>query len=452
MTTVDLGNFPACIDDVRRVGESTDAGPKDPTRYAPLLPRLAAANVKLPPLYRESVGEPFLAKLERLGDPGFREVLRRDRRREDAAGAMLDLAQAILQNGEGYRERATDAFQEVVSDLYDGFLSAEDRRGVKPPDRGVIAPLVKWGNPHDGPYTWPVAAMIAFRAGASVVSLPPANARRGLLSWAALGHETAGHDVLDADIGLRGELAHAIETSLRRARIASGLPGYWSDRIDETAADVMGILNMGPAAAIGMVGFMRGMNAAWYGHAVLDSEGPEDDSHPADVLRGFLAAATVRRLHFSAAAAWGRAIEQETLADVKEIVLAGRRVPTALARRSAGTVAAALVGTKVAALEHHALGEIQNWRDRDEGIVARLRGLLESGQKVPAHFPAGVYAAHAVAAAVTAALAKGGKVPALYERMQLALEAMHDANPSWGPLFVAHPGDMSRHLARIRRR
>ena len=35
----------------------------------------------------------------------------------------MDLAHAILQNGEGYHARATDAFQEVVSDSYDGFLA-----------------------------------------------------------------------------------------------------------------------------------------------------------------------------------------------------------------------------------------------------------------------------------------------------------------------------------------
>jgi hypothetical protein len=42
---------------------------------------------------------------------------------------MFDIAHSILQNGEGYQETATDAFQEVVSDLYD---STERYREVKP--------------------------------------------------------------------------------------------------------------------------------------------------------------------------------------------------------------------------------------------------------------------------------------------------------------------------------
>jgi hypothetical protein len=362
---------------------------------------------------------------------------------------MLDIAQAILQNGEDYRTVATDAFQEVVSDLYDGFLSAENRRGVKPPDDGVIAPLVKWGRPEAGPYTWPVEATAVFNVGAAIVNLPPANAMRGLLAWAALAHETAGHDVLGADHGLRDELSRSIEAALKRAKIGAGLPDYWSSRIDEAAADVMGILNMGPAAAIGIVGFLRGINGAWTGETVLGGEGPADDPHPADVLRGFLAAATVRLLEFTPANDWARAIEDETLKDATKIVIRGRVVPVAVARRSAEIVAAALVMTEVNALEHHALGEIQNWRDRDEDIVARLRTALQTSQRLPAHFAGGIYAAHVVAAALTGALEKRAKVAYLFERMQAALKAMHNANPSWGPLYVVHPGDVSRLLSRI---
>ena len=132
-------------------------------------------------------------------------------KREGAAGLMMDIAQAILQAGEGFAKAPTDAFEEVVSDLYAGFLSAEDRQGVNPPDRGVISPLVKWGNPGFGPYTWPVDATSAFGCKAAVVSLPPANAREGLVAWSALGHETAGHDILHADTGLPEELSAALQ-------------------------------------------------------------------------------------------------------------------------------------------------------------------------------------------------------------------------------------------------
>ncbi len=108
---------------------------------------------------------------------------------------MLDIAQAILQHTEGYNKKATDAYQEVVSDLYDGFLSAEDRRNIKLPDLAVIAPLVKWGNPKSGPFTWPADCTTEFGVKTAIMNLPPANSQCGILAWAALGHETAGHDI-----------------------------------------------------------------------------------------------------------------------------------------------------------------------------------------------------------------------------------------------------------------
>jgi len=138
--------------------------------------------------------------------------------------------------------------------------------------------------------------------------------------------------------------------------------------------------------------------------------------------------------------------------DVKTILIEDKKITTQIARRSAEIVSSAVAETQLESLEHHALGEIQDWRDHDEHIVWNLRGLLNSDKKLPTHFPDGIYAAHVVAAAVMAGLAKGSKVGHLFERMKQAIKSMHNANPSWGPLFVTHPGDISRHLARVRPR
>jgi hypothetical protein len=100
------------------------------------------------------------------------------------------------------------------------------------------------GNPDSGPYTWPSDATSAFQAKAPIVNLPPANTHRGLFAWAALSHETAGHDILHADDGLQDELSRRVREALNAATIGAGLADYWSQRIDETASDVMGILNM----------------------------------------------------------------------------------------------------------------------------------------------------------------------------------------------------------------
>ncbi|MDY7226960.1 hypothetical protein [Hyalangium rubrum] len=446
-------NLSELIQDAREAALDGDMGPPEPSDYHALRGRLEAARASLPPVYREAFYQPFLSALDGLGPMGFSQVLQSDPRREGTAALLLDVAHAILQNAEGYERVATDAFQEVVSDLYDGFLSAGDRRGVKPPDRGVIPPLVKWGNPSFGPYTWPVDAtseVLGLEAG--VVSLPPANARQGLLAWAALPHEAAGHDVLHADSGLAAELAWAVYARLK-AEDLEMLGEYWAERIDETASDVLGILNMGPTAGLGLVGYFRGLNAAWGGEPRLRSEGPAGDSHPADLLRGYLAAATVSKLQFTGRQGWTRLIEQQVEEDRADVVLAGEPVSLEKARLSAGFVAEVIVTHRAAALEGHALGQIQNWRDADQTRVARLSQRLLSGPpELPGALVEGTYAAHLVAAAIEAALVKGAAVRPIHARMVRLLKQMHDANPSWGPLFIRHRGNAIPHRAYMPRK
>lgn len=438
-----LAGLAACIEDARLAALDNDRGPAEPHNYHPLLGRLEAVRAKLPPLYRDTMVAPFINALHHVGEQGFNRILVQDPQREGLAGLMMDIAQAILQQGEGFAPAPTDAFEEVVSDLYDGFLSAEDRQGVNPPDRGVIPPLVKWGNPDSGPYTWPVDATSAFGCKAAVVNMPPANTRRGLVAWSALGHETAGHDIIHADTGLEQELAAALQQSLHP--LGHDLDQYWSSRIDETASDVMGILNVGPAAGIGLIAYFRALGAAFTGEEKLRSEGPDGDPHPADIVRGYLAAETVSLLKFTGRRAWSNLIADETNKDAETIVLAGETVPKDTARQSAKIVAQTLVTHRAKALENHALGEIQNWRDGDERKVKLLRNALRTAGQLPTSSSSTpIYAAHAVAAAVTEALASGNDIQALFNRMLAFLNTMHDQNPSWGPLFVAHPGNLAR--------
>jgi hypothetical protein len=75
--------------------------------------RLEAVRDKMPPLYMDSVYKPFVSTLDQLGPSGFTQILMNDPDREGTALVMLDIAQAILQQAEGYNERATDGFQEV---------------------------------------------------------------------------------------------------------------------------------------------------------------------------------------------------------------------------------------------------------------------------------------------------------------------------------------------------
>jgi hypothetical protein len=282
----------------------------------------------------------------------------------------------------------------------------------------------------------------------AVVNLPPANATAGLVAWAALAHETAGHDVIHADHGLEAELSQAVQTAL--APLGQGLAEYWSQRIDETASDVCGILNMGPAPAIGLVSYFRGLNDAFGDGAHLRTEGPANDPHPADILRGYLAAETVRHLSFTASAAWANLIDAETEKDAtgQFFKIAGTAVSKSRAINSARIVARTIATHKAAVLNNHALIEIQDWRDSDETIVKQITPALTTTTALPANLAGGgIYAAHVVAAAVTAALAGIATPAVIFKRMISILKSMHDSDPSWGPLKVVHPSSIYRDFA-----
>ncbi|WP_199728671.1 hypothetical protein [Corallococcus sp. CA053C] len=337
----------------------------------------------------------------------------------------------------------------MVSDLYDGFLSAEDRRGVHPPDQGTLAPRVKWGNPNFGPYTWPVdMAFLGLGLECGIVNLPPSQGRAGLLSWATLGHEVGGHDILHADTGLAEELSTAVYDRLQKQGLSS-LANYWARRIDETASDVLGILNMGPAAGIGVIGYFRGLDAAFGGPGRLKNVGASSSPHPAKIVRGYLAGSVVKRLRFSQAEAWAQVIFDEVDQDLNpaELQLGTQRVTPEQARMSADLVADAIMTHRAKALEGQSLASTQNWRNQDEQRVQQLRRRLATGVgNLTEELETGTYAAHVVAAGVVAGLTEQADVRKIFDRMVRMLKQMHDRNPSWGPLFVRHRGDVVRHF------
>jgi hypothetical protein len=112
-------------------------------------------------------------------------------------------------------------------------------------------------------------------------------------------------------------------------------------------------------------------------------------------------------------------------------LLGGAAVTAGVAKASAAVVARAIVQTRMASLEGHALGEIQNWQNRDEVIVARLRQELRDGGT--ASPGPGTFAAHAVAAGVYEAVAGTSTPAAVMKRMVAVLAGMHAQNPEWKP-------------------
>lgn len=430
--------------------------------YYPLLSRLDPLRESLPVTYQKAAYDPFMSSLRQLGPEGFGQVMAND----NAAALLLDIAKAIVQNVEHHEEIATDAFQEVVSDLYDGYLSNADRAGVKLPDYSVVPPLVIWGNPDFGPYTYPVTATSMFGLTVGIVSLPPAHSRSGLVAWAALPHEVSGHDLLHADRGLRQDLALAVRSlvddSLRNSEgestpIGSFLASYWVRCLDEAASDVLGILNMEPGALIGLIAYFRAIRSANGAEARLSRGGPLNGPHPTDIMRGMMGAAAVSALLYPEAPEDARQLVQETIYDLGvdkqneplPIILDDFAVPAESAMISAQAVAHAIMFATVPSLEYTALAQIQNWRSHDQLIVSCIQKHLTSNKSLPeleGIIESDFYAAHVVAASVLeAANSSDAHLGAMQMQMINLLKVMHDANPTWRQKSSAFTGNVERH-------
>jgi hypothetical protein len=238
--------------------------------------------------------------------------------------------------------------------------------------------------------------------------------------------------VVEADRGLEKELGRTVRERLLADKMGLALADYWGDRIGESAADVLGVLNMGPAAAVATLGYFRAMNAAFGGAGVLRNVGRSDDPHPADIARAYLAAETVRLLSFEGADRWADRLEADADRDAGRIRLGDVQVTVGVAKASAAAVARAIVDSPLAALEGRTLREIQDWSDQDEVIVAALRSSVRVGGAASAgKYVQGAYAAHAVAAGVYEAVS-GAEAPArALAGMVDVLAAMHARNPTW---------------------
>lgn len=458
---IDRSKLAACVAAARRSLLDRDPGPDDPVDLT-LLSASLGAITGFPGIYNDCALVPLRAALERLGAAGFAAVLSK----HQGDLLILDLAQALSQRHGNYHRRELMAFQEVVGDLYDGFLSAEDRRGLNRPERRVPAPLVKWGRPDIGPYALGADQMAALGVGCGIVSLPGAVARAdGLFAWGVLPHETAGHGIVGADPGLLGQLAEAVSSALsadlrpKKSKPSATedelltLVDHWTFTLDEAAADVLGVLNMGPAGAIAGLILLR----AAYGGARRDPamlEAHMLGRHPVPVLRVPLMAEVLRRTRFgrsNSADGWDtRAAllldrEADELAGEAGVRIGDRQISWDLARQSARTVAGVIATARVAALGWASLAAVQSWRDRDERIVRMLRGVLtdKDDESAARLVDGGFYGAHVVAAAVLEALADPERIPDLHYDMVAALALMHEANPSWGPLSVLHPSDLT---------
>jgi hypothetical protein len=383
---------------------------------------------------------------------------------------------SINQRKVGYKRQATHAFEESIADLYDGFLSMEERRRIKPPDYQTVSPLVLWGGPEAGPYTIPADPEFVTKLGInmSVVSMPPAYSENIVL-WSAIGHETGGHDILHADEGLLSEIGHRVEQEILKNKNESSLRGeevtvngrkmpaaefaasYWKMTIDETASDICGLLNLGPAAGIGIAALLIPIRGG-----KLISEGWYDDVHPIDALRVLLAADVVRdirELDINIANAWGEALERivdKYITNKNEFSLvtdtpSGKYtsvvIPYDAMRETVKIVARTVAFTPLDSLEKHHLSEINTWANSDETLTLRLvNDFLDKKEPLLEPGPEGqiVYAAHIISAA-TISLSESADVATITDLAISALDKMYDNNLVWRGFPLRYRSNLYSH-------
>ncbi len=438
---------------IRDVHHACASGRKEPrpTRDVAELRRLIAEGGRALPLAQvAAVAAPLAAWIEDHRDelPAFlRGSLEGD------TGAFYDLVGTLAQRARREEPEATAAFEEVVSDLYDGFLSAQDRRGVQVKPDAALPPLVRWGsNPDDGPYTWPVEQLAPFGVRTGVVVLPRPYARGGLAGWATLGHETCGHDVLNGFPDLMPELRRRIARALEAASVNDRLVEHWMRCFEEAASDVMGALNLGPTAALADAAFFLGWNGPPNATGFGTVEDAADD-HPIDLLRIQLGASVVRGMRFAEAEDWAAAVDRQWQdhPEHKHLRFGHVAVPFAEGRASAAVFARTMTATRLRALDGMSLGEIQNWRDADQEragtLAVRFLGRGAAGE--PIHTGASVYAAHVLAGALMAVMSRPTAGPRIFPRFRATLATLNEANPMWTPgAMVKRPGDVVRRVMR----
>jgi hypothetical protein len=355
---------------------------------------------------------------------------------------------------------ALNRFLAVISDLYRSFLDKNKRSGAGVPLSQTLPPLAMFQHDgRNGPFTLPVDStgqLIGAEVG--VVSLPATYAEHPFI-WAALAHETGGHDVTHADSGLLNELGNGIpaafagmpdDPSISRTDL-SRLWAYW---IDESSADAYGLLNVGPMFAPNLTVFFAALNARATGKPSLRMQsgfGQDDpdqilDPHPTDIVRLHLAIGVIESLAGLSTAARLQYVKQiEDLAakfasgntirivgnipdDGGQLQPLEKAVPLTVMQQAARSVGGFIATVRLNSLNGHSIQDIETWDDPDEAKALQIRAALLKEQ------PIGTLGddAQLLAGATLALL----EMPAMYqsvtEALNEGLDRSFQSDPIWG--------------------
>jgi hypothetical protein len=324
-------------------------------------------------------------------------------------------------------------FNVVISHFFRAFLANHKRRrlGLQTVER--LPPLATFNHSGArGPYTFPADAvrnLVGSNVG--IVSLPSTYSDHPVI-WAALAHETGGHDIVHAIPGLLADLSVLPLTLAPTFTTALGLDAWtaqslgmlWRYWIDEAAADVCAVLNMGPAFPLNFTALL----AAFHGQSgppvvpalwtsTLAPAGTPLDTHPIDILRLGLAIGTVGALQGLNAASrqsyvtllWQ--IAQSLNAGATDVTVQGEipilgsasiplnlKLPLSVMQNAAAILGAAIANTPLPSLNGFALQQVETWDTFDEQAAWRFAlALKNKATTLPA-----VYSAHVLAGATLA--------------------------------------------------
>lgn len=411
--------------------------------------------------YQSSVLRPLIQFLEKLGPEKFETLF--NGKEEDLSIQQKNQRKSIEEISECLMQRSNDfkyykssfkdlqAFQAIVDTIFENVMQNADGRI----SHQVLPPLAKWGR-HKSPFAVsqfsPRLKKIGIQAG--IISMPHEHRTGGLLAWAALGHEVAGHHFLHAVDGLMRDLVDALrkkfeevaaQKELKDEDLSSfqSLSDYWCACIEETACDVLGILNLGPAFGIGFIGYLRGVQGgklessgvlystkkAGTNSLILESEETSQifveklsgniifkkskgmigkkgnkkplmyerfnsaDNHPLDVLRAFVFTKIIRKIVPDSSLIG--LIEEEAFQDFehedsielfsleknKSVYKVDSQVfPKELAIETAGIAAEVIASSQLDSLESKSLLDIFTWNEEDEARVEVFRRIIEQSE------------------------------------------------------------------------
>ena len=327
------------------------------------------------------------------------------------------------------------AFQTVVSAVYN-FALDKFRKCKALPD-APLAPLAKWGVDEDCISSRCVKDMAepGLKIGAGLIVFPARYRMGGLFAWAVLSHEVGGHSMLDSCPEVIKEWSLAIQKQVHLTVDGESYgPGfldekYWSDidRVEELAADVLGVLVSGPAFGTGLIGYLRGSN-----HGILNLSASSRIKHPPHVLRAVAVARVIELLNPQSP--YVELITQEINQDIGDdpsINFSHSRgeteIPFEFAKKTVESVATVIATASLEFFEGKCLMELISWGEEEDLIVLGIQKSMQKKEEtmLPSLHCGGSLTRYIIPAAILTAIEDDSDIPTVFEKMKNYLIDAH---------------------------